>query len=168
MTFPLNHGNDTRIAFVQACWHREIVDQARDAFLSSIEALGYTRSQIDLFEVPGTLEIPLHAKRLAETGRFSAIVAAAFVVDGGIYRHDFVSATVVDALMRVQLETNVPILSAVLTPQAFHDHSDHISFFREHFKIKGDEVAGACARTIEILASIDRGDPCGVGPDQGP
>ncbi len=150
-----NAGED-RIAFVQACWHREIVDQARDAFLASIEGLGYARSQVDLFEVPGTLEIPLQAKRLAETGRFSAIVATALVVDGGIYRHDFVSATVVEALMRVQLETNVPILSAVLTPQTFHEHSDHRSFFREHFKIKGEEVAGACARTIENLASIAR------------
>jgi 6,7-dimethyl-8-ribityllumazine synthase len=120
-----------------------------------MEALGYARNRVDLFEVPGSLEIPLHAKRLAQTGRFAAIVAAAFVVDGGIYRHEFVSATVIDALMRVQLETHVPILSAVLTPQAFHDHDEHRSFFREHFKIKGEEVARACAQTIENLASID-------------
>jgi len=148
------NSGEHRIALVQACWHRDIVDQARDAFLESIGELGYTRSQVELFEVPGTLEIPLQAKRLAETGRFSAIVATAFVVDGGIYRHDFVSATVIEALMRVQLETNVPILSAVLTPQAFHDHDDHHAFFRDHFKIKGREVASACAQTIENLAAI--------------
>jgi len=144
----------TRIAFVQACWHRENVDQARDAFLESIEARGYARGQLHLFEVPGALEIPLQAKRLAESGRFAAIVAAAFVVDGGIYRHEFVSSTVIDALMRVQLETDVPILSAVLTPQAFHEHGDHRTFFLEHFKVKGDEVADACARTLENLAAI--------------
>lgn len=149
-----------RIAFVQACWHREIVDEARDAFLSSITERGHSRSQIELFEVPGVLEIPLQSKRLAETGRYAAIVAAAFVVDGGIYRHDFVSSTVVDAMMRVQLETGVPILSAVLTPQSFHDHEDHRSFFAEHFKVKGHEVAGACARTIENLASIPRTEAC--------
>ena len=143
-----------RIAFIQACWHREIVDQARDAFLESIEELGHPRSQVDLFEVPGTLEIPLQAKQLAKTGRYSAIVATAFVVDGGIYRHDFVSGTVVEALMRVQLETDVPILSAVLTPQTFHDHEEHRAFFREHFKVKGAEVARACAQTIENLAVI--------------
>ena len=143
-----------RIAFIQACWHREIVDQARDAFLESIEEPGHPRSQIDLFEVPGTLEIPLQAKQLAKTGRYAAIVATAFVVDGGIYRHDFVSATVVEALMRVQLETDVPILSAVLTPQTFHDHEEHRAFFREHFKVKGAEVARACAQTIENLAVI--------------
>lgn len=162
MTLPLSDVDraETHIAFIQACWHREIVDQARDAFLSSIESLGYARSRVDLFEVPGTLEIPLQAKRLAQTGRFAAIVAAAFVVDGGIYQHEFVSATVIDALMRVQLEADVPILSAVLTPQAFHEHDAHRSFFMDHFKIKGKEVAGACAQTIENLASVSRYGSC--------
>jgi 6,7-dimethyl-8-ribityllumazine synthase len=150
----LDNGGSDRIAFIQACWHREIVDGARDAFLAAIEELGYPRDRVDLFEVPGSLEIPLQAKRLAETGRFSAIVATAFVVDGGIYRHDFVSGTVVEALMRVQLETNVPVLSAVLTPQSFHEHDEHRDFFKEHFKIKGAEVARACAKTIENLAAI--------------
>lgn len=143
-----------RIAFIQACWHREIVDQARDAFLEAIAELGHPRDEVDLFEVPGTLEIPLQAKRLAKTGRYAAIVATAFVVDGGIYRHDFVSSTVVEALMRVQLETDVPVLSAVLTPQTFHDHAEHRAFFMEHFKVKGAEVARACAQTIENLAAI--------------
>ena len=143
-----------KIAFVQACWHREVVDQARDAFLLEIEKLGYPRGQVELFEVPGTLEIPLLAKRLAETGRFAAIVAAAFVVDGGIYRHEFVSSTVIDALMRVQLDTDVPVLSAVLTPQHFHNHEEHFHFFSEHFKVKGGEVARACAETIDNLASV--------------
>jgi len=145
---------DDRIAFVQACWHREIVDQGRDAFLDSIEQQGYAREQVDLFEVPGTLEIPLQAKRLAKTGRYAAIVASAFVVDGGIYRHEFVSGTVIEALMRVQLETEVPVLSAVLTPQAFHGHDEHRAFFREHFKLKGEAVARACVQTIENLAAI--------------
>jgi len=143
-----------RIAFIQACWHREIVDQARDAFLEALEELGHSRDQVDLFEVPGTLEIPLQAKQLAKTGRYSAIVATAFVVDGGIYRHDFVSGTVVEALMRIQLETDVPVLSAVLTPQTFHDHAEHRAFFKEHFKVKGAEVARACVQTIENLAAI--------------
>ncbi len=150
---PTRAGDD-RIAFIQACWHREIVDQARDAFLATIEEYGFSRDRVELFEVPGTLEIPLQAKRLARTGRFAAIVATAFVVDGGIYRHDFVSGTVVEALMRVQLDTDVPVLSAVLTPQAFHDHEEHRSFFREHFKIKGAEVARACVQTIDNLAAI--------------
>ena len=58
---------------------------------------------IDLFEVPGSFEIPLHAQLLAKTRRYTAIVAAGLVVDGGIYRHEFVADTVIKALMDVQL-----------------------------------------------------------------
>jgi 6,7-dimethyl-8-ribityllumazine synthase len=137
-----------RIAFVQSCWHRDIVDQSRVAFSRSIKRHGITRKQIECFEVPGAFEIPLHAKLLAKTGRYSAVVAAGFVVDGGIYRHEFVAATVIDALMRVQLETEVPVISVVLTPQQFHEHEDHQKFFSRHFVVKGEEAARACAAAI--------------------
>lgn len=66
-----------------------------------------SESLIDVFEVPGALAIHLHAKLLAKTGRYSAIVAAALVIDGGIYRHEFVAQTVVNALRLVQLESTV-------------------------------------------------------------
>ena len=140
-----------RIAFVQSCWHKEIVDQCRSAFVSELARLGTAESSIDFFEVPGAFEIPLQSKLLAKTGRYVAIVAAGFVVDGGIYRHEFVADAVIGALMRVQLETEVPIISAVLTPRHFHEHQEHQRFFREHFLVKGTEAAAACARTMQNI-----------------
>jgi 6,7-dimethyl-8-ribityllumazine synthase len=143
-----------RIAFVQACWHKDIVDQGRDAFTAEIERLGMVREQIDFFEVPGSLEIPLQAKLLAKTSRYTVIVAAGLIVDGGIYRHEFVAGTVLDAMMRIQLDTEVPIISLVLTPQHFHEHEAHHQFFYEHFKVKGAEAAVACVKTLQNLKSI--------------
>ena len=92
-----------RIAFVQACWHREVVQEACTAFLAEMEARHVPRSAVDLFEVPGSFEIPLHAQILAKTRRYTAIVAAGLVVDGGIYRHEFVADTVIKALMDLSL-----------------------------------------------------------------
>src|SRR6202142_4033270 len=97
-----------RVAFVQSCWHREVVEQCRIAFLEEIGQRGIEPARIDLFEVPGSFEIPLHAQLLAKTRRYTAIVAAGLVVDGGIYRHEFVSDTVIKALMDVQLRTGGP------------------------------------------------------------
>ena len=136
-----------RIAFVQSCWHRDLVDRCRDAFLAEI-ATQLPGSTIDRFEVPGAFEIPLRAKLLANTGRYAAIVAAGLVVDGGIYRHEFVGHAVIDGLMRVQLDTEVPVFSSVLTPQQFHEHADHVDFFARHMVIKGAEVARACAAVL--------------------
>jgi 6,7-dimethyl-8-ribityllumazine synthase len=143
-----------RVAFVQASWHRDVVEECRIAFLEEIEARHISRAQVDLFEVPGSFEIPLHAQLLAKTRRYTAIVAAGLVVDGGIYRHEFVADTVIKALMDVQLKTEVPIFSAVLTPQQFHESAVHHDFFRKHFVIKGIEVAEACANTLHSLERL--------------
>jgi 6,7-dimethyl-8-ribityllumazine synthase len=143
-----------RVALIQSCWHRDIVDQCRLSFVKEMMARGLPERQIDLFEVPGAFEIPLQAKLLAKTGRYTAIVAAGFVVDGGIYRHEFVAGAVIDALMRVQLETEVPVLSAVLTPQHFHEHETHLDFFHKHFVVKGAEAAHACWATMVTVGQI--------------
>jgi 6,7-dimethyl-8-ribityllumazine synthase len=143
-----------RIAFVQSSWHKEIVEECRKSFLSEIEGLGVDPAEIDFFEVTGAFEIPLHAKKLAASGRYGAIVGAGFVVDGGIYRHEFVADAVINGLMRVQLDTGVPVISAVLTPHHFHEHAAHQDFFFEHFKVKGAEAARACAHTMEAIAKL--------------
>jgi len=141
-----------RIAFIQSCWHKEIVDQCRIAFVAELRRLGRPEDVIDVFEVPGAFEIPLQAKLLARSRRYLAIVAAGLVVDGGIYRHEFVADAVISALMRVQLDTEVPTISAVLTPQRFHEHEEHKRFFHDHFVVKGTEAARACMATI---ANVD-------------
>jgi 6,7-dimethyl-8-ribityllumazine synthase len=151
---PLHSVIAPRIAFIQACWHREIVDCGRDSFVAAVARLGGQSDRVDLFEVPGSFEIPLLAKRLARGGKYAAIVGCGLVVDGGIYRHEFVAHAVIDALMQVQLDTDVPVLSMVLTPQHFHDHEEHRRFFRAHFVVKGEEAASACLRTIEALRHL--------------
>ena len=154
--FPTANGayRAARIAFVHALWHREIVEEAYAGFLEEMAVLGFGPEVIERFETPGAFEIPLHAQTLARTGRYAAIVGAAFVVDGGIYRHEFVAETVVNALMQVQLSTETPIFSVVLTPHHFHDHEVHQRFFHEHFRVKGHEAARACAGTLASLARL--------------
>lgn len=147
---------DARIAFVQAGWHRDIVQQCRLSFVAEMIGLGYLESDIEFFDVAGAFEIPLHAQVLANSGRYGAVVAAALVVDGGIYRHEFVADAVVSGLMQVQLATGVPVLSAVLTPHHFHDGEEHQQFFFDHFRVKGAQAARACAATMHALRQLPR------------
>ncbi len=128
----------TRYAFIKANWHAEIVTRALDGFRAAIG-----RAEIDVFDVPGAFEIPLLARDLGRSGRYAAVVGAAFVVDGGIYRHDFVAGAVVDGLMRAQMDSGVPVLSVVLTPHNFQETEVQIGFFRDHFIQKGREAAMA-------------------------
>jgi 6,7-dimethyl-8-ribityllumazine synthase len=143
-----------RFCFIQAGWHSDIVNQGRDAFLAEMARQCVSRADIELFEVPGAFEIPLHAQQLARSGRYAAIVACGLVVDGGIYRHEFVADAVISGLMRVQLDTGTPVFSAELTPQHFHEHEEHRRFFTEHLAVKGKEVAQACLRTLASLRQV--------------
>jgi len=145
---------DKRIAFIQSTWHEEIVDVCRASFIDEIGRLGVPEAQIDRFQVTGAFEIPLHAQKLATSGRYAAVVAAGLVVDGGIYRHEFVAEAVISGLMRVQLDSGVPVISAVLTPHHFHEHEAHASFFSGHFEVKGREAARACADTVAALERL--------------
>lgn len=141
----------SRIAFIQASWHKDIVDQCRLSFTIEMGRLGYPKANIDFFEVPGSLEIPLQAKMLAKTGNYAAIVATGLVVNGGIYRHDFVADVVMKGMMDVMLDYEIPVISAVLTPIHYHDHEEHHRFFFDHFRVKGKEAAEATSKIIENM-----------------
>ncbi len=151
---PAAEPRPPRVAYIHSGWHAEIVCEAHTAFVAEMGQQGVPAGQVVLFEVPGAYEIPLHAQALARSGRFDAIVACGLVVDGGIYRHDFVATAVIDGLMRVQLDTSVPVFSVVLTPHHFHEHAEHRDFFRSHFAVKGREAAQACLKTVASLRAL--------------
>lgn len=138
-----------RVAIVASAWHRDIVRSGTAAIEAEFERHRWPPGQLELIEVPGAFEIPLQVQRLVRSGRYAAAIACGLVVNGGIYRHEFVAAAVIDGLMRVQLDTDVPVFSAVLTPRDFHDHDEHRRFFEAHFVHKGTEVARACITSLE-------------------
>ena len=143
-----------RVALIQARWHADIVECCRTAFVDELGRRTGGAATVEVFVVPGAFEIPLQARTLARTGRYAAVVAAAFVVDGGIYRHDFVAEAVVAGLMRAQLDADLPILSVVLTPHHFQDTEAHRRFFLEHFKVKGREAAEACLEILTLRETL--------------
>jgi 6,7-dimethyl-8-ribityllumazine synthase len=140
-----------RIAFIQSVRHGELVEACRSAFIAEVAQHGIAERQVTVFEVSGAYEIPLHAQLLAKTGRFSGIVATALVVENGAFRHAYVANTVVNALMQVQLQTETPIFSAVLTPENFDGEAAQFDVFRQHLATRGTEVAQACLHTLSSL-----------------
>ena len=136
-------------AFIKAGWHADIVDQALAGFCTLIP-----RDQVDVIDVPGAFEMPLIARDLAQTGKYAAVICAAFVVDGGIYRHDFVASAVVDGLMRASMDSGVPVLSVSLTPHHYQETEHHNAIYREHFVTKGEEAAEAVMMITGTFARL--------------
>jgi 6,7-dimethyl-8-ribityllumazine synthase len=146
-----DHMTHTRFAFVKANWHSDIVSKALEGFLELIPS-----EDVDVFDVPGAFELPLTARDLARSGKYVAVVAAALVVDGGIYRHDFVASAVADGLMRAGLDSGVPVLSVSLTPHQYQETEHHKCIFSSHFVEKGREAARAALmimKTRELIVA---------------
>jgi 6,7-dimethyl-8-ribityllumazine synthase len=96
-------------ALVVSDYNREYTD----ALLASAQAalLGYGQ---EVVRVPGAFEIPLQVQRLARTERFSAVIALGLIWQGRTAHAQEILRAVTDALMRISLETNVPVLHEVL------------------------------------------------------
>jgi len=143
-----------KIAVLSASWHTNIVESADKSFLAEMQKRGFGADQIDIIKVPGALEIPLAGKMALENG-YDIAVGIAFVVDGQIYRHEFVGHTVVQSILDVSLETNKPFLSVVLTPQSYNENSDvYEDMYVKHMIEKGREAAQACERMLAVPSEI--------------
>jgi 6,7-dimethyl-8-ribityllumazine synthase len=88
-----------------------LLESARDTLLEH----GLDSSDLELYWVPGAFEIPLAARRLAESGRFDAIVTLGSVIRGGTPHFDYVCRGVTDGVREVMRESGVPIGFGVLT-----------------------------------------------------
>ncbi|HEY8964706.1 MAG TPA: 6,7-dimethyl-8-ribityllumazine synthase [Alphaproteobacteria bacterium] len=148
--------NGKKIGFIKAGWHADIIEQGLNSFVADLEKAGIAKNSIEVIDVAGSLEIPLQAKKMAETGQYAIIACGGFIINGGIYHHEYVNHAVIDGMMRVGLDTGVPILSMVLTPLNFHQSEQHHKFFFDHFVIKGKELAAACLKTLENMQVFEQ------------
>jgi len=141
-----------RVSIVKAGWHADIVQSFADSCSAALIDSDLNLA-IDEYEVPGVVEIPLFTQKLIETGSVDIVIVAGLIVDHGVYRHEFVASSVMDATMRLQMETGIPIVYGILTPQDFLSEGRE-AFFREHFVSKGAEAAAACLKTIKNLEGL--------------
>ncbi|MFN4130694.1 MAG: 6,7-dimethyl-8-ribityllumazine synthase [Paracoccaceae bacterium] len=153
MTNTIPYTLPARVAVIRARWHSDIVDRAHDSFVLQAATL-LSQTQVDTFDVPGAFEMPLLAQKLARSGRYDAVVAIAFVVDGGIYRHDFVSSAVIDGLMQAQMTTDIPVFSVSLTPHNYQPTEALTAFFADHFVKKGAEAVEAVRQVLTLNAQL--------------
>lgn len=88
-----------------------LVEGAMDALVRH----GATEEQVSVIKVPGAFEIPLTAKKLAESGRYDAVICLGAVIRGSTPHFDYVAAEVSKGIASVSLESRIPVTFGVLT-----------------------------------------------------
>jgi 6,7-dimethyl-8-ribityllumazine synthase len=83
--------------------------------LDALKRHGVTEDEIEVSWVPGAFEIPLIAKKMAENGKYSAVICLGAVIKGSTPHFDYVSSEVTKGVAHVSLETGIPVIFGVLT-----------------------------------------------------
>lgn len=104
-----------RFAVVMSRFNSTVTDKLLEGALEALRKARVSEDDVEVFRVPGAFEVPLVAKRVAESRRFSAVVCLAAIIKGGTPHWDYLSRSVTDAIAQAALSTGVPMTNAVLT-----------------------------------------------------
>lgn len=108
-------GSDLRIAIVLSRFNslmsEKLLSGAHDALIRH----GVDEKGIDVYRVPGSVEIPLVAKRLAEKGDYHAVICLGVIIRGGTPHFDYVAAETAKGIAKISYETGVPAIFGVIT-----------------------------------------------------
>ncbi len=112
---------DARFAIIASRWNPRITDALVAGARQAFEANGVSADAVDVVRVPGAWELPMVARDLALGGRHAALVALGCVVRGDTRHYEQVADGASDALMRVALDSGVPVANGLLAVERFED-----------------------------------------------
>ena len=111
-------GKGLRFALVVSRFNSSVTDKLLEGALTAMRKCGVTEDDLEIVRVPGSFEIPLAAKKLAESGRFHGVVCLGAIIRGETPHWDYLAQAVAGAIARTTLESGVPLTLGVLTTES--------------------------------------------------
>ena len=142
---------DIRIAIVSSSFRKEVSDNLEKNCLSTLKTKGLKESQIDIFHVPGSLEIPIIAKKLAKSGKYDAIITFGTILKGKTYHFEQIANECIRGCMEISLQYEIPVIFEVL---AVYDMKDAIERAVRKKENKGVEGALTALKMIDLMAKL--------------
>ncbi|MBO9317288.1 MAG: 6,7-dimethyl-8-ribityllumazine synthase [Chloroflexus sp.] len=146
-------GNGLRIAIVVSRWNELITNRLLDGARDALRRHGVAEEHIDIAWVPGSFEIPLVCRRLAERGRYDAIIALGAVIRGATSHYEHVAGAVSSGIAQVSLQTGVPCIFGVITTENIEQAIERAGTKAGN---KGFEAATAAIEMATLLRSLKR------------
>jgi len=148
---PDLNGAGLRIAIVMSRFNADTGEGLLSSCTAALAAHGVKKSDIRIVTVPGALEIPLALQKLANTGKYDALIALGAVIRGETYHFEVVSNESASGITAVALDSGVPIANGVLTA-----NDDDQALAR--MKQKGEECALTAIEMANLLKKIETTD----------
>ncbi|HLI72282.1 MAG TPA: 6,7-dimethyl-8-ribityllumazine synthase [Acidimicrobiales bacterium] len=142
-----------QVAVVCAKFNGGITERLLQGALAGFDAHGVPAKAVALAWVPGAFELPLAARRLAESGEVDAVVALGAVIRGDTAHFDFVAGECASGLQRAALDTGVPVVFGVLTTETVEQAMERSA---EGVDNKGYEAARSALEMVDLLGKLPR------------
>ncbi len=104
-----------RFAIVVSRWNDFLTSKLLDGALDALESTGADENAIEVFNVPGSFELPLTALKAAESGDFDAVIAIGVVIRGETPHFEYVAGQAASGIAQAAMQTGIPVLFAVVT-----------------------------------------------------
>ena len=145
---PDHRGAGLKIGIVVSRFNAGIGDGLLTSCTSQLLKLGVVSEDIHVLTVPGALEAPLALQKMAQTGKYHALIALGAVVRGETYHFEVVSNESASGIMSVQLDCGIPIANGILTT---NDDDQALTRMAE----KGAECATAAIEMANLLKQLE-------------
>jgi len=142
---------DARFAIIASRWNPGIVDVLIDGARRTLREEGVAEAMIDLIRVPGAWELPAAAAKLAQGGRYAAIIALGCVVRGDTRHYEHVADGCAEGLMRVSVDYRLPVLNGVLAVELHQDAQARAGGAHGN---KGVDVAHAALEIVDLWKKL--------------
>ena len=137
-----------RLAIVASRFNDEIVDGLLHGARRAVEKAGIDWSAVPVYRVPGAFEIPLIAKKAAQSGKYDAVIAIGCLIKGETAHFEYISMQTSIGLGLAALETGVPITFGVIT---VNTDEQAVARSGDNNENKGYEAAMAAIEMVELL-----------------
>ena len=142
---------DLRLAIVCGRFNDLITERLLAGALNAVERHGADPEAVTVAWCPGAFEVPLVAKKMAQTGRYDAVVTLGAVIRGATSHYDFVAGGVASGLTSASLETGVPIMFGVLTVDSIEQALERAGTKAGN---KGAEAAVGAIEMVNLLRLV--------------
>lgn len=142
---------DSKVAIVQAKWNGHITDRLKDGAVKMLKDHGLDDDSIDVYEVPGAVELVYAAKKIAEETDVDAIIVLGCVIKGDTPHFDYVCQSVTQGVTLLNSKGKVPVIFGLLTVESEQQALDRVGGPAGH---KGEEAAETALSMIEFAKSF--------------
>jgi 6,7-dimethyl-8-ribityllumazine synthase len=140
-----------RFAIVVGRFNAFISEHLLSGALDTLIRSGVNEGQVKVVWVPGSFEIPLACKKLAESNQFDAVIALGAVIRGATTHYDLVCSEMAKGISRASLDTGIPVAFGVITTDSIEQAIERSGTKAGN---KGSEAAMAAIEMVNVLKTI--------------